>query len=82
MDGGEVIGKIKLYAAAALAFLLAIVTFGQAQKRKGRKAERDKQEMKRLKDDKATRERIDNAKPANNPDDARTNLSDWLRGRK
>ena len=70
--------RLKLYAAAIGAFILALITFGASQ----RKAERTKNELRRLKEARDTAERIDNAKPADNAADARANLTGWLSRRK
>ena len=49
-------------------------------RRSGAKAEKKEAKLKKLEADKATAERMDNAKPAKNADGARANLADWLRG--
>ena len=49
--------------------------------RAGAKAEKNKAVVKRLEADRATSERIDNAKPAKNVDDARGKLHGFLRTR-
>lgn len=44
----------------------------------GKKAAENKRKVADLEAEKQTRERMDNAKPAENVDDARDNLSKWL----
>ncbi|MCF6304397.1 MAG: hypothetical protein L3J33_03390 [Rhodobacteraceae bacterium] len=63
------------YVAIIGAGLAAILTFGASQ----RKAEREENVIKRLEAENETRKRMDAVKPAKSIDDARSNISGFLR---
>jgi len=68
------LGQIIAGVAAVTLLLLGV-------RRSGKKAARDEAKLARLKANKETRERIDNAKPAKDAAAARVNLADRLRRR-
>jgi hypothetical protein len=57
--------------------VLVLAALGLARQ-SGKKAAENKRKVADLEAEKKTRERMDNAKPAENVDDARDNLNDWL----
>ena len=69
---------IKGYAIAFAGLLLAVLTFGASQRRKGRKQEREKNVKKRLEAEAKTHERINNAEISDSADAARSWLSDRM----
>ena len=66
------IGMIVVAVAGAALFILRLMHLVK-------KAADQENEIEKLEADKATAERIDNARPAKTADDARDNLAGWLR---
>ena len=63
---------------AIAAIVLAFFGYGKLQKWSGRKEQKAKHKQAEIKAENETSERIDNAKPAENVDDARDSLAGFL----